>query len=103
VTRWLEAAKQELIALADLDPPTSGKIAGNLYQLAERLDATRAEALVRLRTKVAEIRYWDQGQYAIYVRVDGTNAYTVLHIGPVTGALRVLSDRVATSRARDRS
>jgi hypothetical protein len=103
VTRWLEAANQELIALADIDPPTSGKIAGNLYQLAYRLDATRVEALVRLPTKVAEIRYWDQGQYAIYFRVDGNNAYTVLHIGKVIGALRVQSDGIATRRARDRS
>lgn len=96
---WLGEAAEELLALAESNPPGSGELAGNLYQLASSLNAERAADLAVLRNTVADIRYWDLGAYAIYFRIDGDNAYTVLHIGAVKGALRAVSKGVAIRRA----
>lgn len=99
MTHWHPEAEQELLLLARSAPPGSGKIAGEFYQMASRLNAARANQLARLRSKVADIRHWDFDRYAIYFRVDGNSRFTVLHVGEVTGALRVKSNNTAISRA----
>lgn len=96
---WLEEASQELYDLADSNPPGSGILAGNLYQFASRLNPKRAAALTRLDTGVADIRYWDMGHYSVYFRIDGNNAYTVLHIGKIGPGSRARSNIIAINRA----
>lgn len=88
-----------MVALAKSGLPGTDVIAGELYQFATRLNQERAGDLDRVRPAQADIRFWELNGYAIYFRIDGPDDFTVLHVGEVTGALRVTSERVAKGRA----
>lgn len=99
MTDWPDFAFDELQALANSNPRASSTLAAQLFLIAAKLNPARVSALHRLPHSSAEIRYWDRSGYSVYVRVDGHNRYTVLHVGETVGALRVKSNGIAISRA----
>ena len=96
---WHPAAAQELISIARSNPPSSGRLAGEIYEVADRLSPAKVKRLPQLRNSQADVRWWDIGNYAAYFRIDG-RTIEVLHIGKsTTDYQRRKSDAAARLRA----
>lgn len=78
MSRWDETSGAELLALAKSNPPSSGMLAGDIYEFVQRLTPDKAARLPKLRVRAPSVHYWDIGGKTVYFGVAG-DTFRVLH------------------------
>lgn len=98
MTKWHPKAHEEIATYARSRPPGSGRMAGQIYEFAQRMTSRRAESLPSLGPGNPDIRWWDFTHVTIYFRVD-VRPIRVVHVGESrTPQQRSESEKKARSR-----
>ena len=96
--KWLPEASRELIDYAESNSPTSGRVAGEIYEFISCISQTSVDNLDVVDPSEATVFRWEISDVTTYMNIEN-NLITVLHLAQTgTFSQREKSIRMALSR-----